>query len=272
MVLYLNKDDQMDTIQKILHEWCQASGAKFNIEKTEIIPFGTKDHRAQVAATRKINQRDRSPLDEHIKIAKDGEAIRILGARIGNLSDEETPWEPIIDKAQNALSSWNKLHPTLDGRKLITQITVGSLTQFLTKAQGMPKRIEDALIKITRDFIWDDSTRPRIAMETLYRPTEEGGLNLLDISARNKAIEIIWLKTYLEPPPKRPLWAKLSDVIIDAAAPRHTIPKARINTFLQTWNPSTKGNRGKNLNKDILRMIKTAQNVTIRFISYLLAC
>jgi hypothetical protein len=49
----------------------------------------------------------------------------------------------------------------------------------------MPTEIENALTKITRDFIWDDDSSPRIALETLYRPIEEGGLNLLDIKARN---------------------------------------------------------------------------------------
>ena len=182
MNLYLSKDNHMDTVQEILNNWCQASGAKFNLEKTEIIPFGTEPHRTQVATTRKINQRDTNTLDERIKITKEGESIRILGARIGNNSDEETPWEPIVDKVQQALKSWNRFHPTLDGRKLIIQITIGGLTQFLTKAQGMLKRIEDVLTKISRDFIWQDSANPRIALKTLYQPVEDGGLNLLDIN------------------------------------------------------------------------------------------
>jgi hypothetical protein len=241
MNLYLNKEDCMDTVQDVLNRWCQASGAKFNLEKTEIVPFGTEEHRNQVATTRKINQRDCDPLNERIRITKDGKAIRILGARIGNHSNEEMPWEPIIDKAQHALKSWSRYHLTLDGRKLITQMIIGGLTQYLTKAQGMPKRIEDTLTKMTRDFIWQDNAHPRIAMKTLYRPIEDSGLNLLDINARNEAIEIIWLKTYLQPPPWRPTWAKLADIIIDAAAPKHTNPKARTNTFLQTWNPTTKG-------------------------------
>jgi hypothetical protein len=71
---------------------------------------------------------------------------------------------------------------------------VEGCTQFLTQAQGMPKHIEDTLVKITRNFIWDDSTVPRIALGYLYYPIKEGGLNLLDIRARNEAIEIIWLK------------------------------------------------------------------------------
>src|ERR1019366_1385134 len=57
--LFLSKHDRFDTAQRILDGWCRTSGAKFNIEKTEIIPIGTVDHRSTVVATRKIN-----PLDQ----------------------------------------------------------------------------------------------------------------------------------------------------------------------------------------------------------------
>jgi hypothetical protein len=42
--LYLNSNDKFDTVDKILNAWCKVSGAKFNIEKTEIIPIGTETH------------------------------------------------------------------------------------------------------------------------------------------------------------------------------------------------------------------------------------
>ena len=171
--LFLHKEDCMDRVQETLDKWCLTSGAKFNMEKTEIIPIGSIAHRNQVITTRKINMNDQAPFDECIRIAKDGEAIRSLGARIGNNTNEETPWEPVLDKAQQKLKAWNRFHPTLKGRKLIIQMIVGGLTQFLTKAQGMPKRIEDALTKMTRDFIWHDSMHPRIALKTLVRLVEE---------------------------------------------------------------------------------------------------
>ena len=39
------------------------------------------------------------------------------------------------------------------GQKLIVQIIIGSYTQFLTKAQGMPNNIETALTKIIWEFV-----------------------------------------------------------------------------------------------------------------------
>jgi hypothetical protein len=54
-VLCVGDEDNIDEITKILDTWCKASGAKFNKEKTEIIPVGTKAHRERVIETRKIN-------------------------------------------------------------------------------------------------------------------------------------------------------------------------------------------------------------------------
>ena len=263
--LYLNKDDRMDDAQQILDEWCTASGAKFNMEKTEIIPLGSEEHRSRVIKTRKINPRDSNPLDEKIRIANDGTAIRSLGAWIGNKTNAETPWEPIIDKTHKALKGWSKLRPTLRGRKLIVQIIFGGYTQFLTKAQGMPQRIEDTLTKMIRDFMWEESTNPKIALDILHRPIKAGGLNLLDLNARNEAIEITWLKTYLDLSNQRPMWAKLVDILIDAVAPPNTNPQVRINTFLQSWNPPMRGNRATRLNGHVMRMLKVARKYGLTF-------
>ena len=43
--LYLSRADRFDHIRQILHDWCEVSGAKFNIEKTEVIPLGSPNYR-----------------------------------------------------------------------------------------------------------------------------------------------------------------------------------------------------------------------------------
>ena len=42
--IYLSESDSYAALQNILSRWCTASGAKFNLEKTEIIPIGTEEH------------------------------------------------------------------------------------------------------------------------------------------------------------------------------------------------------------------------------------
>ena len=261
--LYLSKEDRLDHVEDILRSWCEASGAKFNIEKTEIVPIGMAEHRTAVARTRKINPEDRSQLDDRIRVAQDGDAIRLLGAWIGNNACDLTPWEAVLDLIKKDIERWQKVHPTLYGKRLITQAIIGGRTQYLAKVQGMPPDIEAAIQRIIQNFLWDSESTPRIAPRTLERPLDEGGLNLLNIKARNEAIDIMWLKSYLNFSPTRPSWAVITDLLINATAPPNVSPLGRFNTYTQNWDPPTRGPRLAHLNNDIVRMISTAKKYNV---------
>ena len=230
--VYMSKEDSFDLVTMLLEDWCLVSGAKFNIGKTEVVPIGSEEHRRRVVSTRKINQTDQSRLDDHIRVAEDGNAIRFLGAWIGNKMKDAVPWEPIIDKINKRLERWGTSYLTMMGRKIIVQAVVGGLTQFLTMAQGMPPNVESALIKIIRRFMWGADSSPRLTLDVLQSPVENGGLNLLDLTARNEAIEIMWLKSYLDLSQARPHWAIVTDALIDMSAPPTTNPPARNISFL----------------------------------------
>jgi len=259
IALYLSHHDRFDHVLQILHAWCEVLGAKLNIEKTEIIPIGSPTHRENVVNTRKLNPQDQIELEPHIRIAADGIAVRYLGAWIGNKVNESTPWEPIIDKINKTLTLWEKAHPSMMGRKLIIQAVVGGHTQFLTKAQGMPDNIVSALTKIIRDFMWEEDSSPRIALDLLQCPRDQGGLDLLDLKVRNEAIELIWLKSYLNFSPSRPEWAVITDLTIAAKAHRGTVKSAAKHPFLQTWKATLQSRGPKQLGSDTIRMLKAAK-------------
>src|SRR5260221_7086347 len=46
--VFLSKSDNPETLFKILDKWCSASGAKFNRDKTVIIPVGLERYRKEV--------------------------------------------------------------------------------------------------------------------------------------------------------------------------------------------------------------------------------
>ena len=151
--LYLSKNDQFDIVENLLEKWCKASGAKFNIEKTEIILIGTEEHHQRIADSRRINHADQTPLDNRIKIARDGGAVRSLGAWIGNKVGDLTPWEIMLGKMGKRLGVWVKSNPTLYRKRLILQVVIGGHTQFLAKAQGMPLHIGVTINEMIRNFI-----------------------------------------------------------------------------------------------------------------------
>ncbi|KAI1783371.1 hypothetical protein LXA43DRAFT_838081, partial [Ganoderma leucocontextum] len=75
----------------------------------------------------------------------------------------------------------------------------------------------------------------------------------------------VWLREYLNVSPSRPDWAFVADILMAnaaEAAARSVEPNARMNTFLQTWNVSTRKSAG--LPYDLRRMVKAAEKYGVR--------
>jgi hypothetical protein len=173
---FLSEKDDIRDMEQILDKWCTASTAKFNIQKTEIIPIGTEMYRRKVIDQRKTCE-DGTEIPENWHIAKDGEAIRILGAWVGNKINAESIWVPLIEKIDSALDRWERVNPTIEGRKIIIQMVIGGMTQYLANVQRMrmPKSVENRLIKRQRKFIWGERTMSPVSMGTLHAQKSIGG-------------------------------------------------------------------------------------------------
>jgi hypothetical protein len=219
-----------------------------------------------VVASRRIHP-SQNPLMEGIHIASNGEPVRILGAWIGNNVDQAAIWSFVIDKIRSSLDRWSMSHLTLFGRRLIVQMIVGGMSQYLATTQGMPKQVEQILEKSIREFIWEDS-KPPVSLDTLYLPIKKGGIKLLDLASRNKAIEVMWLKSYLALGHKRPIWAYVADVLIGENVTKNsgTVSNlAQINAYLQTWKTGL--HSGSNLPRHIRTMLKVGQDFNLSFSS-----
>ena len=94
----MDSEDKYKDLMEILTEWCKASRAKFNLDKTEVSPIGTPEYRKQVLETRIMNPATGERIPDHMKLARDGKPVRSLGAWIGNKIDQATPWTKTIEK------------------------------------------------------------------------------------------------------------------------------------------------------------------------------
>lgn len=256
--VYLNETDSFKEMQDILDRWCTAARARFNVEKTEVLPVGTPKYRLELAERASSSILGMS-IPASIKVVRDGELIRSLGAWIGNACDEDAPWIRMIQVLEKNLGFWTRRKPTLNGRKLIVGMEIGGRTQFLAKAQPMSEAIEKRLRTMVTFFMNNGDSHPRVGRDTLYKPVASGGLNLLDVVARNEAIDAVWLREYLLGGADRPRWAVVADAILarsTTAAARNVEDLAKVNTFTQTWSVSTHHSVG--LRRDLRRMMKTA--------------
>ncbi|KAJ7029728.1 hypothetical protein C8F04DRAFT_962562 [Mycena alexandri] len=205
-----------------------------------MIPISRIDHRDRVRVARFVNGIGGTPIPGHIKIAMEGEPIRTLGAWVGNGVDQVEMWSRTLEKIDATLDQWELGHPSMEGHRLIVMMVVGGMTQYLATVQGMPADVEARLEKRVRSFLWAEKRGVAVNKETVYAPAEMGGKNLLDIIARNEAITVTWLKTYLSLGPKRPLWCFVADEILAKGAVRTSLNVAeamRLNSYLQSWLP-----------------------------------
>ncbi|KZV77682.1 hypothetical protein PENSPDRAFT_672944 [Peniophora sp. CONT] len=163
--VFLAKSDRLEDLFAILDTWCNASGAKFNISKTCIIPIGSAAHRETVVTTRHLNA-DHPPVPQNIPLLRDQDTTRILGAFAGNCAPPDLPWGPILSKARAFFAKYANhiAYPDLQSRSHLVVLYIGQTTQYLTKAQGMPSSICDAFQRISDSFLrryWlPQSTRP----------------------------------------------------------------------------------------------------------------
>ncbi|KAF8196518.1 hypothetical protein BJ912DRAFT_835625, partial [Pholiota molesta] len=134
------------------------------------------------------------------------------------------------------------------------------MTQYLANVQGMPRAIEKRLDKICNAFKWDNEGRATINAQTMSAPIEFGGKKILNITERNDAIALVWVRDYLKHTSQRPTWAFFMDEILAKnAKPSPVVPlAARINTFLQSWAPTQ-----KKLPKIIQKMLAVSKKYNI---------
>ena len=75
-MIFMSKDDDPKDLKDTLDMWCSTLGAKFNENKTVIIPVGSPEYRKNIIDNRKINLNNELTIDKEIIILKDGKTTR----------------------------------------------------------------------------------------------------------------------------------------------------------------------------------------------------
>ncbi|KAJ3507816.1 hypothetical protein NMY22_g16814 [Coprinellus aureogranulatus] len=262
--VYLSKEDNFIDLQTILETWCRASGAKFNVDKTETIPIGTRTHRDRVVNTHQLRENDPlSNIPPNIKIAGQGEAVRALGAFVGNGIDDLSAWTSTIETMERKVRNWKKANTSLEGRSYITKLEPGGRTQYRTMVQGMPAHIEKQITDIVADIVWDGKP-PAVNREVAALPYEKGGKAILHLPLRNDSIYLKLAQRFANDDAR---WVGLAKDIAFRDIPRSrkiTDRDAATNTLLQTWDTAKQAARSS-LPLSIRKMFEVARKYRLTF-------
>lgn len=118
----------------------------------------------------------------------------------------------------------------------------------------MPVTKQSEIQNMITAFVWGKE-RATMCIEDMARGPERGGRKTMDIVKRNEAVDLMWVKRYLNMGPDRPKWAFMTDEILR--------PKRAKETYwmIEGWNPLTQDWRPKARSTDIPERVQGAMRL-----------
>ena len=178
----LNDEHSVNTVIRLLNEFKDNSGFKINYDKTVMYRIGSLK-----ATNAKYYTKPMLNWVQH--------PIEILGVTVSTNQKEMMllNYNSLCNKTQAILNSWEHRGLSLIGKSLVINTLVAS--QFVYKMsvlRPMPAEVIANLEKQFQKFLWN-GRRAKISLEKLKLPWHEGGINLVNIENRGKALLISWI-------------------------------------------------------------------------------
>ena len=166
---------------KTIAEFCKHAGSKINFDKTECILLGNMKGNYENIFGIKVNTT----------------SVKCLGIHIGH--DKELcynkNWMEIYHQMEKLFESWKKRKLTIFGKKCIVNTLAISKLIYVASVLPIPddKLIKD-INKLIYNFLWD--SRERIKRSTLIGQISKGGIGLVDIETKMKALKAAWVPRF----------------------------------------------------------------------------
>ena len=126
------------------------------------------------------------------------EDITVLGVKITHEDILQKNYQDIHEKIRNVLNAWYNRGLSLLGKVQVVNTLVASL--FVYKMMVLPS-MKPYMVKninnIIREFIWNGK-KSKISYSILQNSKKEGGLNLVNLEVKDKALKATWPKILAE--------------------------------------------------------------------------
>ena len=161
------------------------TGFTINYDKTKIYRIGSlKNSQSRIIYMQKGINWTNDPINIlGVWVSDDTETLHVLN------------YEPLLAKCKNVLSSWENRGLSLMGKILVINTLITS--QFIYKMSVLPTLPENIIKKLEAmfiNYIWDGK-KAKIPIEILQKSKHEGGLGLVNLRLRDKALKISWIQT-----------------------------------------------------------------------------
>ncbi|KAL4353303.1 hypothetical protein GQ457_06G005280 [Hibiscus cannabinus] len=180
MVLFAEATmEQVGVIRGILNGFCQASGHKVSISKTQIFFSRNCDMASKSLIARNFGFEVVEDLGKYL-------GVSLLHKRVTHAT-----YAYVLDAMRARLSGWAAQSLSLAGRITLAKSVLQSIPTYVMQATSLTKGICQEMEKLIRKFVWGGSDeRTGIALlpwDTVQRIPAQGGLGFKDLHIQNKA-------------------------------------------------------------------------------------
>ena len=159
-------------------EFCQHAGSKVNIEKTECILLGSLKDNFHNTYNIRVNTT----------------CLKCLGIYLGHDKDEcyKRNWENTMKDMEKLFESWKKRKLTIFGKcEIINTLAISKLIYIASILHLPPPNFIKDVNKLIYSFLWN--SRDRIKRNTVIGPIKDGGIGLVDLETKLKALKASWV-------------------------------------------------------------------------------
>ena len=175
----LCNEESLKAIFNELAYFRKQSGFLVSYEKTTLYRIGSLRH--SNAQLYNLNE-----------VKWSNEDINVLGVTIAHEDIVVKNYENIVNKAIKTLTAWENRGLSLIGKVQVVNTLIASLFVYKMFVLPMiPPNIVKNVDNMIRDFIWNGK-KSKISYITLQNSKKEGGLNLVNLVARDRALKATW--------------------------------------------------------------------------------
>jgi len=109
--------------------------------------------------------------------------------QIGVSDTDQSNWEQLVDSVSDKLKEMTTRNLTLKGKAVMLNSVILSKLWYKAAILGIPRKYLSKLNKVITKFMWNDGS-PLISRETLELKPHRGGIKLVNISNKLKAMKV----------------------------------------------------------------------------------
>lgn len=164
--------NELEAFSNCLTDFCQASGAKLNEEKTEVLFTGDEANLQHVR-------------DKGWKIIQPGQSIKYLGIQVGVDIGAKEQVAGLMDKMRTKISELQIRWLSFPGRALAVKHLLLPMATYLSSCLLFDATSFKSITQMARDLLWSRKEGGKKICLTDWksctRPKSQGGLGILDI-------------------------------------------------------------------------------------------